>query len=376
MAASFETARTVAHQIGYPVMVRPSFVLGGRAMAVVFDDEGLAKYMREATAISEDAPVLLDRYLDGAQELDVDLVCDGTDVAIAGVMAHIEEAGIHSGDSFAVFPAQGVDEAVIETVKAQSRRLALEIGVRGLMNLQWAVKDGVAYCLEANPRASRTVPFITKATGVDWAGIAARIGLGQRLKDQGVVDGKALAVAVKGVVFPFAKFPGVDPVLGPEMKSTGEVMGIGSTFGEAYAKALLAAGIPLPLSGTIFLSVNDQDKAKLPELAKKLASMGFGLCATEGTARHLETAAGLKVRRIFKVNEGRPHAVDLLKNREIQWVINTPLGRDAYFDEGAIRKEALRLKIPCLTNLNAALAACEAVETLRGELQVRALQNL
>jgi carbamoyl-phosphate synthase large subunit len=376
MAASLEEARTVAHRIGYPVMVRPSFVLGGRAMAVVFDDPGLETYMRQATEVSEDAPVLLDRYLDGAQELDVDLVCDGDRVAIAGVMAHIEEAGVHSGDSFAVFPALGIDEAILETVKARSRELALSIGVRGLMNLQWALKDGVAYCLEANPRASRTVPFISKATGIDWAGVAARIGLGESLDAQGIQDGVALAVAVKGVVFPFAKFPGVDPVLGPEMKSTGEVMGIGDSFGEAYAKALLAAGVPLPLSGNVFLSVNDQDKAKLPDLARKLVGLGFGLCATEGTARHLEHAAGLKVRRIFKVNEGRPHAVDLLKNGEVQWVINTPLGRDAYFDEGAIRREALRLKIPCLTNLNAALAACEAVETLRGAVKVRALQSL
>ncbi|HJU83231.1 MAG TPA: carbamoyl-phosphate synthase large subunit, partial [Holophagaceae bacterium] len=283
MASSFEQARAVAHDIGYPVMVRPSFVLGGRAMAVVFDDAGLEKYMREAVTVSEDQPVLLDRYLDGAQELDVDLVCDGERVAVAGVMAHIEEAGVHSGDSFAVFPPMGIDGKVLETVKAQSKQLALEIGVRGLMNLQWAVKGGVAYCLEANPRASRTVPFISKATGTDWAGVAARIGLGQSLDQQGIADGKPLAVAVKGVVFPFAKFPGVDPVLGPEMKSTGEVMGIGESFGEAYAKALLAAGIPLPPSGTVFISVNDYDKPRLKELAAKLTSMGFGLCATEGT---------------------------------------------------------------------------------------------
>ncbi|HXC18245.1 MAG TPA: carbamoyl-phosphate synthase large subunit [Holophagaceae bacterium] len=375
MATSLEEARVVAARISYPVMVRPSFVLGGRAMAVVFDDAGLEKYMREAVAVSEDQPVLLDRFLDGAQELDIDLVCDGTDTAVAGLLAHIEEAGIHSGDSFAVIPAQGVDPAVLATVEAQSRRLALEIGVRGLLNLQWAVKDGVAYCLEANPRASRTVPFVSKATGVDWAGVAARIGIGQSLREQGVKDGVAQAVCVKGVVFPFAKFPGVDPILGPEMKSTGEVMGIGASFGEAYAKALLAAGIPLPTSGTVFISVNDQDKPRLQELATRLTAMGFGLCATEGTAKHLETV-GYQVRRIFKVNEGRPHAVDLLKNHEIHWVINTPLGRDAFFDEGAIRKEALRLKIPCLTNMNAALAACDAVETLRGQLQVRAMQRL
>ena len=375
-ATSLEEARSVARRVGYPVMVRPSFVLGGRAMAVVFGDEDLERYMREAAAVSEDQPVLLDRYLDGAQELDVDLVCDGTDVVLAGVMAHIEEAGIHSGDSFAVFPPLGVDEGVLETVKEHSRRLALELGVRGLMNLQWALKDGVAYCLEANPRASRTVPFISKATGVTWAGVAARIGLGQTLKQQGVKDGQALAVAVKGVVFPFAKFPGVDPVLGPEMKSTGEVMGIGRSFGEAYAKALLASGIPLPLSGNVFLSVNPRDKDRLPELAKKLVSLGFGLCATEGTAKHIESTLGLKIRRIHKVTEGRPNAVDLLKNAEVQWVINTPLGRDAFYDEGEIRREALRLKIPCLTNMSAALAACEAVETLRGELEVRPLQAL
>jgi carbamoyl-phosphate synthase large subunit len=375
MATSFEQALEVAHQLDYPVMVRPSFVLGGRAMAVVFDDAGLEKYMREAVAVSNDQPVLLDRFLQGAQELDIDVVCDGEQVVIAGLLAHIEEAGIHSGDSYAVIPALGVSEAILETVRGYARQLALDLGVLGLMNLQFAVKDGIAYCLEANPRASRTVPFVSKATGVDWAGVAARVGLGQSLRQQGITDGVARAVSVKGVVFPFAKFPGVDPVLGPEMKSTGEVMGIGETFGEAYAKSLLAAGIPLPLSGTVFLTVNDADKARLPELAHKLVALGFGLCATEGTARTLETV-GLKVRKIFKVNEGRPNAVDLLKNGEVQWVINTPLGRDAFFDESSIRKEALRLKIPCLTNLSAALAACEAVETLRGDMKVRAIQSL
>ncbi len=375
MATSFEQAKEVAHRLSFPVMVRPSFVLGGRAMAVVFDDAGLEKYMREAVAVSNDQPVLLDRFLDGAQELDIDVVCDGHDVAIAGLLAHIEEAGIHSGDSYAVIPALGVPEEILETVRGYARKLALDLGVLGLMNLQFAVKDGIAYCLEANPRASRTVPFVSKATGVDWAGVAARVGLGQSLQQQGITDGVPRAVSMKGVVFPFAKFPGVDPILGPEMKSTGEVMGIGDTFGEAYAKALLAAGIPLPLSGTVFLTVNDADKARLPELAHKLVALGFGLCATEGTARTLETV-GLKVRKIFKVNEGRPNAVDLLKNGEVQWVINTPLGRDAFFDEGSIRKEALRLKIPCLTNLSAALAACEAVETLRGEITVRAIQSL
>jgi carbamoyl-phosphate synthase large subunit len=375
MAATAAQALAVAETLGYPVMVRPSFVLGGRAMAIVFDDAGLEKYMREATLVSEDRPVLIDRYLENAQELDVDLVCDGEDAVIAGVMAHIEEAGVHSGDSYAVFPPLGVPEAILEQVKAMSRSLAFELGVRGLLNLQWALKDGIPYCLEANPRASRTVPFISKATGQNWAGIAARIGLGETIKEQGIRDGQALAVAVKGVVFPFAKFPGVDPVLGPEMRSTGEVMGVGATFGEAYAKALQAAQMTLPLSGTVFLSVNDQDKGQLPELVRRLASLGFGLCATDGTARSLE-AAGYHVRRIHKVNEGRPNAVDLLKNGEIQWVVNTPHGKNAFVDEDTIRRQCLRLKIPCVTNMSAALAACEAVETLRGETRVRNLQEL
>ena len=375
MATNLEQAKEIVEGLGFPVMVRPSFVLGGRAMAVVFDHEGLVKYMREAVLVSEDQPVLIDRYLDGAQELDIDLVCDGTDVAIAGLLAHIEEAGIHSGDSYAVLPALGIAPEILERVKEQSKQLALTLGVRGLINLQWAIKEGVAYCLEANPRASRTVPFVSKATGVDWAGVAARIGLGQTLKQQGIQDGLPRLVSVKGVVFPFAKFPTVDPVLGPEMKSTGEVMGIGANFGEAYAKALLAAGIPLPSSGNVFVSVNEHDKASLQTLGTKLTNLGFTLCATEGTALALR-AHGFEVRTVYKVNEGRPNVVDLLKNEEIQWVINTPLGRTAFFDESAIRKEALRLKIPALTNMNAAMAACEAIESFQHTMKIRSLQSL
>jgi carbamoyl-phosphate synthase large subunit len=375
MASSLEEAQAVAQSVSYPVMVRPSFVLGGRGMAIVFDDAELARYMREASIVSEERPVLIDRYLENAPELDVDLVCDGETVAIAGVLAHIEEAGVHSGDSFAVFPPLGIPGGVLAMVKEHSRRLAFELGVRGLLNLQWAIKDGVPYCLEANPRASRTVPFISKATGINWASVAARIGLGVSLREQGVADGHPLAVAVKGVVFPFAKFPGVDPVLGPEMRSTGEVMGLGSSFGEAYAKALEASGIRLPLSGTVFLSVKGQDKPQLPELVRRLVGLGFGLCATEGTADALEKA-GYRVRRIHKVNEGRPNAVDLLKNGEIHWVVNTPQGKNAYADETNIRRQSLRLKIPCITNMSAALAACEAVDSVRGETRVRTLQDL
>ena len=375
MASSLDEARAVAAGLGYPVMVRPSYVLGGRGMAVVFDDQQLARYMREASLVSEDRPVLIDRYLENAAELDVDLVCDGEAVAVAGVMAHIEEAGVHSGDSFAVFPPLGVPDGVLAAVKDHSRRLAFALGVRGLLNLQWAVKDGVPYCLEANPRASRTVPFISKATGVNWASVAARIGLGTTLAAQGVTDGQPLAVAVKGVVFPFAKFPGVDPVLGPEMRSTGEVMGLGTTFGEAYAKALEASGLVLPQFGTVFLSVKDQDKPQLPDLVHRLVSLGFGLCATEGTADALERC-GYRVRRIHKVNEGRPNAVDLLKNGEIAWVVNSPQGKAAYADETNIRRQSLRLKIPCITNMSAALAACEAVDSVRAEPRVRTLQEL
>ena len=375
MATNLEQAKEIVEGLGFPVMVRPSFVLGGRAMAVVFDQEGLVKYMREAILISEDQPVLIDRYLDGAQELDIDLVCDGTDVAIAGLLAHIEEAGIHSGDSYAVLPALGVAPEILTRVGEQSKQLALTLGVRGLINLQWAIKEGVAYCLEANPRASRTVPFVSKATGVDWAGVAARIGLGQTLKQQGIKDGLPRLVSVKGVVFPFAKFPSVDPVLGPEMKSTGEVMGIGANFGEAYAKALLAAGIPLPTSGNVFVSVNEHDKVRLKELGTKMTKLGFTMCATEGTAVALRSH-GFEVRTVYKVNEGRPNVVDLLKNEEIQWVINTPLGRTAFFDESAIRKESLRLKIPSLTNMNAAIAACEAIESFQHTMKIRSLQSL
>jgi len=375
MAASLEEAKAVASRVSYPVMVRPSFVLGGRGMAIVFDDVELARYMHEASIVSEDRPVLIDRYLENAPELDVDLVCDGETVAIAGVLAHIEEAGVHSGDSFAVFPPLGIPGGVLALVKEHSRRLAFELGIRGLLNLQWAIKDGVPYCLEANPRASRTVPFISKATGINWASVAARIGLGVSLREQGVTDGHPLAVAVKGVVFPFAKFPGVDPVLGPEMRSTGEVMGLGASFGEAYAKALEASGMTLPLSGTVFLSVKSQDKPQLAELVRRLVGLGFGLCATEGTADTLETA-GYRVRRIHKVNEGRPNAVDLLKNGEVQWVINSPQGKHAYADESNIRRQSLRLNIPCITNMSAALAACEAVDSLRAETRVRTLQDL
>ncbi|MDR3670949.1 MAG: carbamoyl-phosphate synthase large subunit [Holophaga sp.] len=375
MASSLEEAQAIAQSLSYPVMVRPSYVLGGRGMAIVFDDLELARYMREASLVSEDRPVLIDRYLENAPQLDVDLDCDGETVAIAGVLAHIEEAGVHSGDSFAVFPPLGIPGGVLATIKEHSRRLAFALGVRGLLNLQWAIKDGVPYCLEANPRASRTVPFISKATGINWASVAARIGLGVSLAEQKVQDGHPLAVAVKGVVFPFAKFPGVDPVLGPEMRSTGEVMGLGSSFGEAYAKALEASGLALPPSGTVFLSVKDQDKPQLPELVRRLVSLGFGLCATEGTADALEKA-GYRVRRIHKVNEGRPNAVDLLKNGEVQWVVNTPQGKNAYADETNIRRQSLRLKIPCITNMSAALAACEAVDSIRGETRVRTLQDL
>jgi carbamoyl-phosphate synthase large subunit len=320
--------------------------------------------------------VLIDRYLENAPELDVDLVCDGETVAIAGVLAHIEEAGVHSGDSFAVFPPLGIPGGVLATVKEHSRRLAFELGVRGLLNLQWAIKDGVPYCLEANPRASRTVPFISKATGVNWASVAARIGLGVSLAEQGVVDGHPLAIAVKGVVFPFAKFPGVDPVLGPEMRSTGEVMGVAATFGEAFAKAQLAAGQVLPTGGTVFFSVNDPDKPAAVELARRYVHLGFKIVATEGTANVLEKS-GISVERVFKVKEGRPNCVDLIKGDRIQLIVNTPRGQDTFFDEKAIRRAAVMARIPTITTIAAAQAAAEGIHAMqRRHTTVYALQQL
>ncbi len=365
-ARTAEEALSLASQIGYPLVVRPSYVLGGRAMEICQSEQELSRYMREAVSVSNDSPVLLDRFLNDAIEVDVDAICDGTDVVIGGVMQHIEEAGIHSGDSACSLPPYSLDDAVIEELSEQVRAMAMALGVVGLMNTQFALQvDGNGgwnvYVLEVNPRASRTVPFVSKATGVPLARVAARAMAGISLKDQGITDVPVPEfVSVKESVFPFAKFPGVDTVLGPEMKSTGEVMGTGRTFGEAFYKASLGASVEFPSSGTAFLSVRDQDKDGIVEVARQLVDAGFTLMATNGTERVI-TAAGLACQRVNKMQQGQPHVVDRIKNDEVDLVINTTDGRQAVADSYYIRQEALGRKIPYTTTLAGASAICAAL---------------
>ncbi|GIV92631.1 carbamoyl-phosphate synthase large subunit [Chloroflexus aurantiacus] len=391
-ATSWEEALTVARRIGYPVVVRPSYVLGGRAMAIVYDDAALERYMREAVAASPEHPVLIDRFLEDAFEMDVDAVCDGHTVVIAGIMEQIELAGVHSGDSACVIPTYMVAEEHVVTMRHYTERLARALGVVGLMNIQYAMKDGVVYVLEVNPRASRTVPFVAKATGVPWAQLAVQCAAGARLKldhDQVYIVHPILPdppryrldisseqrYHVKEVVLPWSRFSGVDTLLGPEMKSTGEGMGSGATFGEAFAKAQMACGSHLPTSGNAFLSVNDRDKATLLPIARELAALGFNLLATSGTAAYLQQH-GLKVTPIYKVNEGRPNAVDYIKNGEIALIVNTPLGKASFFDEAAIRRAAITYGVPTLTTLSGAAAAVQAIQALRtGQWTLQSLQE-
>jgi carbamoyl-phosphate synthase large subunit len=376
-ATSFEEALEVAGRIGFPVVVRPSYVLGGRAMAICYDESTLDRYMHAAAAISEGHPVLIDRFLEDAFEVDLDLLCDGRQAVVAGILQHIEEAGIHSGDSVAVLPPYKVSHDDQDRMRDIARRLALRLGVVGLMNVQFALKDGKIYVLEVNPRASRTVPFIAKAVGIPLVKIAAAAMAGKSLEESGFTEEpKVPGVFVKAPVFPFRRFPGVDPVLGPEMKSTGEVMGESLTFGLAFAKAWLAAGHLLPLEGTAFLSVHDRDKPGLLPVARRLAELGFELAATAGTADYLRTH-GLEIRTMLKVHEARPHVVDHLINREIVLVVNTPLGRASHEDDGAIRRTALKYDIPCITTLSGAMAAAEGIAAMKQEgLSVRSLQEM
>jgi carbamoyl-phosphate synthase large subunit len=387
-ATSVEQALEIGDRIGYPVLVRPSYVLGGRAMVIAYDAEAVAKYMREAVEYSQERPVLIDHFLESAVEVDVDALCDSKDVVIAGIMQHIEEAGIHSGDSSCVLPAVGIAAETLETIRTHTRNLALALKVVGLVNLQFAIqkdangKDNV-YVIEVNPRASRTVPYVSKATGVPLAKVAARLMTGRTLKEllpEQVASGKDLEVGdhyyVKSPVFPWNKFAGVDTVLSPEMKSTGEVMGVAASFGEAFAKAQLSAGQLLPSGGTVFLSVNDADKGSAVELAQRFVGLGFKLVATEGTANALEKA-GLIVERVFKVKEGRPNVVDLIKGDRIQLIVNTPHGQDPFFDEKAIRRAAVLARIPTITTIAAAQAAVEGIaSTQRKQITVNALQEL
>ena len=375
-ATTVAQALSSAHTIGYPVIVRPSYVLGGRGMAIVYHDEALTRYMREATDIAPEHPVLIDQFLEDAFEFDVDAVADGTDVVIAGIMHQIELAGIHSGDSAAMLPAALIAAAQLDTLRAATAALARALGVRGLMNVQFAIKDAVVYVLEVNPRASRTVPFVSKATGVPWAKVAAQVLAGRTLPELGITAEPAVAgFHVKEVVLPWSKFAGVDTILGPEMRSTGEGMGSGATFGEAFAKAQLGCSRPLPTDGAVFVSVNDRDKAAVTGLAGELAALGFRIVATSGTAAAL-AAAGIAAETVFKVNEGRPNVVDLIKNGEIDLIINTPLGRESFYDELAMRRAGVQYGVVSITTLSGAAAAVDAIKALRsGVWTVRSLQE-
>ena len=378
MAATGDEAKQVARQIGYPVLVRPSYVLGGRAMAIVYDEESLDDYVRTAVGFTPDRPVLIDKFLERAAEFDVDALADENTCVIAAIQEHIEEAGIHSGDSSCVLPPIRIDPEHIETMRHYTRLLATALSVRGLMNIQFAIKDHRVYVLEVNPRASRTVPFVSKATGVPIARIAALVMAGQALADFDLPENLTVSrFFIKSPVFPFAKFPGVDPILSPEMHSTGEVMGVGETFGEAYGKAMTGAGLSLPQAGRAFISVNDADKGQAVILARKLARLGFEIVATLGTADRLREV-GLKVESVFKVNEGRPNIVDDIKRGEIALVINTPLGRASHFDEQAIRRAALQYNVPCVTTMTGAQAIVEAIGAREtgGPFKVRSLQEL
>jgi carbamoyl-phosphate synthase large subunit len=363
-ARSVEEALAYADDVGFPMVVRPSYVLGGRAMEIVFTPGELAEYMQWAVKVSNDSPVLLDSFLDMAVEVDVDAVFDGTDVLIGGIMEHIEQAGVHSGDSGCSLPPATLGNALVEELKVQVARLARELQVIGLMNTQFAIQGNEVYVLEVNPRASRTVPFVSKAIGQPLAKIAARVMAGRSLREQGVaLEYSPRHYSVKESVFPFAKFPGADPILGPEMKSTGEVMGTGASFGEAYAKAQLASGVTLPVGGAALLSVRNRDKPNAVELARLLIARGFEIVATEGTANAI-LDAGLPCRRVNKVREGRPHIVDAIKNGEISLIVNTTEGKQAIRESQSIRREAVHRKVTYYTTISAARATCIAIDHL------------
>jgi carbamoyl-phosphate synthase large subunit len=376
VAHSVDEALAVAGRVGYPILVRPSYVLGGRAMEIVYDDATLQSYFGRAVRVAPEHPVLIDSFLEDAFEADVDAISDGTRCVIGGVMQHIEDAGIHSGDSACVLPPYLITEAQVEEMRRYTRDFAERLGVVGLLNVQFAIKNGVVYVLEVNPRASRTVPFVSKTTGVALASLAASVMVGKTLDDLGLHDDVLQPyVAVKEAVFPFSKLPGVDLILGPEMRSTGEVMGIADSFGMAFAKAQISADGALPLEGSVFVTVNDHDKATVVPIARRFHALGFRILGTEGTARYLR-ARGIPTERVLKVYEGRPNAIDLLVSGQIHLLINTPLGKLTQQDDYAIRRAALQHRIPYTTTLSAASAACDAIIALRSRAgEVRALQE-
>jgi carbamoyl-phosphate synthase large subunit len=377
IAMNEQEALAVAQRIGYPVVVRPSYVLGGRAMAIVYDEQTLTRYMAQAVEAAPGQPILVDHFLEDAIEIDVDAVSDGTDVIVAGVMEHIELAGIHSGDSTTVIPPYIIGHRDQDRIRRRTVELAKALNVIGLMNVQYAIQHGELYVLEVNPRASRTVPYVSKATGVSFAKIAAKVMAGHSLRDLGLTrEPRVNGYFVKAPVFPFNRFPKEDTVLGPEMKSTGEVMGSSPTFGEAYAKALLAAGTRLPLEGTAFISINDNDKRPhVVHLARELTTLGFRLIATGGTREFL-MKNGVESELVWKVHEARPNIVDRMINGEVALAINTPFGKSAFVDDTYIRRTALQMNVACITTLTAATACVEGIRSLKaGTSTFAALQE-
>ncbi|HUU00221.1 MAG TPA: carbamoyl-phosphate synthase large subunit [Myxococcota bacterium] len=376
LAMTAAEAREVACGIGYPVLVRPSYVLGGRAMAVCYDQGRLDEYLGRAVEVAAGRAILVDRFLEDAFEVDVDALADGERVVICGIMQHLEQAGIHSGDSVAVLPTWKIEARHLETIRRQTRALALELGVRGLMNVQYAIFEGRVYVLEVNPRASRTVPFLSKACGISFAKLAARVMVGRSLDELGFsAEPRPKGFAVKVPVFPFDRFPGFDPVLGPEMRSTGEAYGRDDEFGLAFAKAMMSAGQTLPVHGTVCISVNDRDKDEMVAIARDFSELGFTLLGTSGTAERLQ-AEGLDARMVYKVNEGRPHIADRIHNGQVDLVINTPLGGPSFYDEHALRRAAIEHRVPIISTLSAARAAVEGIRRLTNNvLDVRCLQD-
>ncbi|MEM4747983.1 MAG: carbamoyl-phosphate synthase large subunit [Archaeoglobaceae archaeon] len=375
IAFSVEEAKKVAREIGYPVLVRPSYVLGGRAMRIVYDEKMLEEIANEAIEVSENKPILIDKFLEDAIEVEVDAICDGEEVFIPAIMEHIEEAGVHSGDAACVIPPISLSKEIMDTIEEYTKKIALALKVVGLINVQYAVKDGVVYVLEANPRASRTVPFVSKATGIPLAKIATKVILGKKLREFNLRKPVLKHIAVKEAVFPFAKLPGVDVVLGPEMKSTGEVMGIDYDFGIAYFKAELAAGMRLPTSGNVLISVKDADKPKIVKIAKKFLELGFKIYATEGTARYLREN-GIDVQLALKVSQGRPNVVDMIINGQIDLIINTPTGKRGKTEGYEIRRAAVEYGVPYITTIPGAIAAVKAIEAVKkGNITVKSIQE-